>query len=1001
MNLYQKQFFDKNRAFFKQLVTFLLLLIAIKANCQVSGNTSSILVTSYGIEEGLRQSMVSQVCQDNLGLIWMVTGDGLHYFDGQEFGTFRLPPDKQNNYSDNVMRSVAEAGPGRLVLTSTSAIFTFNTESGQFKTVYRKDGNCPVVFNLSIDNKPLAWLIGEGFCLVSNIKTDRLKLIFKKGQGAPADFVPLEVVQISDDEIFICGETGIIVMKLTDRFSDLVFEADWIPITDCQDITKTVKGEILVLVGSKLFLLEKNRTMSLYNDTKLKGKFNLFADSRDNIWLTDKFSKNIYRISGDELKEIKPHTRVGKFTEILSPAVISIFEDRENNLWFGTDGNGVLLYSPGQVQFQKSNIGFTRCVTAFNNKIWAGTFNNGLWELSHDLGEARRVNPSEFNNPTYFLDMIDDHKGRLWIATRNELVILDKNGNTVRKFPYKCLHAKFINQQRDTIMLCYDNKLLRFSAYSTPELIGSQLFVSVRAFLDVENYYWIGNQFGIYRYKKEIGFDINKAFSQKNRISANPVYGLTVHNGFIWAATGNGIACYNSNGTEHTLDKSFSSLKNDVIYSAIPDDQGRLWFTGNNGIGCIFENRIIFFNAKNNLQSLEFNHNAALRTENGNLYFGGINGLNHINPSIFDPDKEAPLVKLISLFVSDTAYTSCIPPPNPQFNLSRLAPHISGKVFTSDYPNAEVMLYSFFLEGYQPDYSKPSRNSAFTYRNLPPGSYRLFVKSAGPYMNWSEPECILSFTIKPPFYATWWFMALLTLFIIGITVLIVKGIQKVRYKEQIKEIERQIAIEKERLRISKDMHDEVGASLTRISILSELAKKQQNEPARTQQIVDQISEISSNVVDEMSEIIWAMNPRNDTLDCFSSYVRQYASTYLESAGIDGKFLFPDEIPPRPMSSELRRNLFLVIKEALHNVVKHSGAATVNLLLLFDHNTLTIEINDNGQGFLPGEKTGTGNGLINMHKRMEDIDGQFEIRSETGKGSEIKLSVCLRLKADSH
>ena len=230
---------------------------------------------------------------------------------------------------------------------------------------------------------------------------------------------------------------------------------------------------------------------------------------------------------------------------------------------------------------------------------------------------------------------------------------------------------------------------------------------------------------------------------------------------------------------------------------------------------------------------------------------------------------------------------------------------------------------------------------------------------------------------------------------------IVKGVQKVRYQEQIKEIERQIAIEKERLRISKDMHDEVGASLTRISILSELAKKQQNEPARTQQIVDQISEISGNVVDEMSEIIWAMNPRNDTLDCFSSYIRQYASNYLESAGIDEKFLFPDEIPPRPMSSELRRNLFLVIKEALHNIVKHSGAETVNLFLLFDHNILTIEITDNGKGFVPGNKTGTGNGLINMRKRMEDIGGTFEISSETGKGSKIKLSASLLLKADSH
>jgi signal transduction histidine kinase len=261
-------------------------------------------------------------------------------------------------------------------------------------------------------------------------------------------------------------------------------------------------------------------------------------------------------------------------------------------------------------------------------------------------------------------------------------------------------------------------------------------------------------------------------------------------------------------------------------------------------------------------------------------------------------------------------------------------------------------------------------------------------------MNWSEPEYLLSFTIKSPFYTSWWFVALLILTIIGITVLIVKGIQKVRFQNQIKEIERQIAIEKERLRISKDMHDEVGASLTRISILSELAKKQQNEPAKAQQIVDQISEISGNVVDEMSEIIWAMNPRNDTLDCFSSYVRQYASSYLETTGIDGKFLFPDEIPSRQMSSELRRNLFLVIKEALHNIVKHSGAESVNLTLHIDHNIISIEITDNGKGFIPGTRNGTGNGLINMRKRMEDIDGQFEILSETGKGTKIKLSVRL-------
>ena len=216
-----------------------------------------------------------------------------------------------------------------------------------------------------------------------------------------------------------------------------------------------------------------------------------------------------------------------------------------------------------------------------------------------------------------------------------------------------------------------------------------------------------------------------------------------------------------------------------------------------------------------------------------------------------------------------------------------------------------------------------------------------------------------------------------------------------------RDLEQQLMLERERARISQDMHDEVGASLTRISILSELAKKQQNEPVKTQQIVDQISEISGNVVDEMSEIIWAMNPRNDTLDSFTSYIRQYVSTYLESAGIDAKFSFPPEIPSQHMSSELRRNLFLILKEALHNTVKHSGAHAVNVKLHIGNELLEMQISDDGKGFIVENKKGTGNGLINMHKRIEDLVGQYTLTSEPGKGTIILLSVSLPIKVNSH
>jgi signal transduction histidine kinase len=228
----------------------------------------------------------------------------------------------------------------------------------------------------------------------------------------------------------------------------------------------------------------------------------------------------------------------------------------------------------------------------------------------------------------------------------------------------------------------------------------------------------------------------------------------------------------------------------------------------------------------------------------------------------------------------------------------------------------------------------------------------------------------------------------------------VKQVQRMQYQARIREMERQFAIEKERSRISKDMHDEVGASLTRISILSELAKKQR-EPEKAQQLIDQISEISGGVVDEMSEIIWAMNPRNDTLDSFTSYIRQHASSYLESAEIEGVFNFPGEIESLHMSSELRRNLFLTVKEAFHNIVKHSGAGKVHMRLLAEKGNLTIVIEDDGVGFNMDQISGWGNGLTNMNKRIEELGGSFNIKSAVGSGTAIEFSVKLNPKDNSH
>lgn len=992
---------------YRIILLLLFVLLDLKGNelfGQQAPETENLFVTAFTNEDGLRQSMVSQVCQDEQGLIWMVTGDGLHYFDGQEFRSFRVPYNDVYQQQENVMRFLTTGGPGELILSSTSSLLQFNTATSRFKIIYNKSGVCPVVLYSFEDGSALVWIRGLDFCLLKNSRLIRLKFIVDQGAGIPTEIVPIRAVRSAKDELLISSIHGIIAVQLTSHSGDSVFKIKWLPIADCHNIVKTSKGKTLVLADGKIFTWQKGGKMVLYRDTKLKGLHNIFTDTSESIWLTDQSFNKIYRLADGKIREINLYIHIGKSSELLMPSVISIFEDREHNLWFGTDGNGVLLYSPGQLEFRKSNIGFIRCVTSYNSNIWAGTFNNGLWELSADLSISKRINPAYFANRTYFLDLTADKSGRLWIATRTGLEVVNNQGECLWKYPFQCLRAKFIGQDEDSLLLVYDDQLLRFKISGQPRLYGKNRYISATAFLTTGNQYWVGTNDGLYRYEKKLGLEWGINFNMKERrLSTVPVYSLLFHKELIWVATGNGIECYNQDGSVHELSSCFKSLKNEVLYSIFPDDSGRLWITGNNGIGCIIpaSDRIIYFNSKNNLQSLEFNYNASFRKSDGSLYFGGIQGLNYIDPSTFKPDKEVPEVRLISLLVSDTAFSQGIPPADIDFKLSRMAPHINGTVFSTDYANAGSLLYSFFLDGYQSEWSKPSKNAVFTYRNLPPGEYHLYVKCADTYLNWSDPSKLLSFTISQAFYKTWWFLVLLAISLVGLTILVVKKIQLMRYQNQLREKEHEFAIEKERLRISKDMHDEVGASLTRISILSELAKKQQTEPVKALHTINQISEISGDVVDEMSEIIWAMNPRNDTLDSFASYIRQHASSYLESAEIEGTFLFPDEIPSIPMSSELRRNLFLTVKEAFHNIAKHSGAGNVRMSLYLDKLVLHIKIEDNGIGFDLENIRHLGNGLINMRKRIEELIGRFDIKSEVGKGTLIELSVTLHEKDKSH
>lgn len=196
---------------------------------------------------------------------------------------------------------------------------------------------------------------------------------------------------------------------------------------------------------------------------------------------------------------------------------------------------------------------------------------------------------------------------------------------------------------------------------------------------------------------------------------------------------------------------------------------------------------------------------------------------------------------------------------------------------------------------------------------------------------------------------------------------------------------------RERLRISKDMHDDLGSGLSKIAIMSELVKSRFNNETDLGTQVNKISATANDLVDKMSHIVWAMNPQNDSLDNLMAYMREFASDLFDDTGMMLSIDFPDDETGIRLNQETRRNVFMVVKESLNNILKHSHAGTITLTLWVAPGEVHMAITDNGKGFETGNTRRFGNGLINMKKRMEEINGAYTISSVLNEGTRTEIS----------
>ncbi|MDB6029771.1 MAG: hypothetical protein JWM16_109, partial [Verrucomicrobiales bacterium] len=307
---------------------------------------------------------------------------------------------------------------------------------------------------------------------------------------------------------------------------------------------------------------------------------------------------------------------------------------------------------------------------------------------------------------------------------------------------------------------------------------------------------------------------------------------------------------------------------------------------------------------------------------------------------------------------------------------------------------AERNRFRHRLEGLDTDWVEAGPQRIVAYHHLPPGRYKFELAACNGDGVWNQAAIALSLRVLPPFWKTWWFGMLAGFVVLGGGGWGVRSWSVRRLGHKLQALQEQHALEKERARIAQDIHDELGASLTRIALLTELGQKHKDRAVDVAVDLEKISATAREAVRAMDAIVWAVNPRNDTLDSFANYVSQFAEDFFRLTAIRYRLDVPPDLPDRPLSTEVRHHLFLAVKETLNNVVRHSGATEVWLRLSCEGNQLTIAIEDNGKGLQQGPSAPGQDGLLNLKHRLHSLGGVCQVQSSAGKGTEVRMVLSL-------
>jgi ligand-binding sensor domain-containing protein/signal transduction histidine kinase len=970
----------------------------------------------FATAQGLPRNFVGCMVPGSSGLLWFCTTEGLARFDGYRFRVFG-----------------SEDGlPSRTVLDFVPS----------------RNGGFWVVTNRGVCRIPAGSKVGQPCRL---LEVDQM-------QG---EFISSGVLESQAGETWFATTTALYRLSADGgRLERATLEVP--PHQAILTIADGNEGSLLV--GTNFALLEWKAGQGMRNLTESIGPIGvhqLLRVSADEIWFVfgHDFFRMVWRGTGQAIERQKIENsanfsslirrrdgtiwgggwggivrlaivggqirQVERYTEedgLPYQGITALTEDAQGDLWGATDGAGVFrILESGFVSYStKDGLGNARIASVFEDRSGRVVVQPSSWDIGPNIlvkeGDGFKLIP--IRHPPYITNfgwgwnqyIVPARDGEWWVSTGQGLLRFPKlarDEDLSRKTPtvyddrspLGCLNVfrTFEDSTGDIWVSCTDpkqqltrweRKTGQFHHWSASEGWPEDNMTTVIREAQPGTF-WIGAMQSLVRFRNG-RFQV---FAPSNERSWPGIRDLLLDRaGRLWVASHHVgiIRCDNPNDATPVF-RSYTmreGLSSDAVSSLVEDDAGFIYAGGARGVDRIdprtpiADARVRHFMVAEGLPDSE--QNTAFRDHRGHLWFGALRGL-----AEFDPSKvvrrSPPEVYLMRLRVRGED----VPLPwegarTLSFDLAADRNQIEVEYAGVGVHAPESLRYQYRLGGVDRDWSTPVQQLSVNFASLPQGIFHFGVRAVDSEGQSSLKPAGFDVFIQAPLWRRWWFVT-------AITALLATGVFTL-YNYRVRHL---LAMERLRTRIATDLHDDIGASLTQISILSELARR-----GSTPQVLLDIANIARGIVSEMSDIVWAVNPRHDRFEELVHRMRRFASDVLGGADIELKF----ETEKLPVSLvvplDARRPLYLIFKEAVNNVARHSGATETNIHLELNNHLLTMTVEDNGCGFDAAARY-SGEGLTSIARRMRNLGGSAVWDSQTGIGTRFTASLPLRQRTPLH